>query len=127
MLERVVVDALIKRENLVAQREFHIDGVGFVDILTKDEIIEVKEAASWKHALGQVLAYSTSLPKTYRKRIHLFRRNGENIDAYEISVAERICRLFDVHLTHEGGSYIRYCNSVDRSLAWLDRFRFTAR
>lgn len=32
--------------------------VGFVDVVTDDRVIEVKQASSWKHALGQVLAYS---------------------------------------------------------------------
>jgi hypothetical protein len=34
---------------------------GIVDVLTPDMVIEVKRAENWKHALGQVLAYSTEL------------------------------------------------------------------
>lgn len=32
--------------------------VGIVDVMTPLQVIEVKIAASWKHALGQVLAYA---------------------------------------------------------------------
>ena len=127
MYESEVVKNLVARENLVAQKEFHLDGVGFVDILTKDQIIEVKEVGSWKHALGQVLAYSAALGGNREKRIHLFSRSGEIIDKNDVEVAKRICQRFGVTATWEGADYVRRAHAMDRRLASLDRFRFGAR
>lgn len=44
---------------------------GKIDVLTDDMIIEVKTAKSWKHALGQILAYSEEYPG-HRKAVCLF-------------------------------------------------------
>lgn len=44
---------------------------GFIDILTKKEIIEVKCMKNWKHAIGQILVYGEYYPD-HQKRIHLF-------------------------------------------------------
>ena len=35
---------------------------GKIDILTQTTIIEIKEASKYKHAIGQLLAYSTLYP-----------------------------------------------------------------
>lgn len=45
--------------------------VGNIDILTDTEIIEVKEAKSWKNAIGQLLTYGYYYPN-HQKRLHLF-------------------------------------------------------
>jgi hypothetical protein len=53
---------------------------GVVDLLTDDEVIEVKEAHLWKHALGQILAYKACFPK-HAARIHLFTNDqGASLD-----------------------------------------------
>jgi hypothetical protein len=44
---------------------------GKIDVLTPTMIIEVKTARSWKHALGQILAYSEEY-KSHKKVICLF-------------------------------------------------------
>ena len=44
---------------------------GRIDILTTQEVIEVKEAIDWKSAIGQVLVYATYYP-SHSPRIHLF-------------------------------------------------------
>lgn len=44
---------------------------GKIDVLTENMIIEVKTAKSWKHALGQILAYSEEYPG-HRKAVCLF-------------------------------------------------------
>jgi hypothetical protein len=44
---------------------------GYIDILTNDEIIEIKNGKSWKHAVGQILIYALEYPN-HKKRIHLF-------------------------------------------------------
>ena len=36
---------------------------GIVDVMTSTEVIEVKSSSNWKHALGQVLAYSLETGK----------------------------------------------------------------
>jgi hypothetical protein len=45
--------------------------VGYVDFLLPVAIVEVKGLAKWKHALGQVLAYSTFYPGR-AKVVHLY-------------------------------------------------------
>jgi len=44
---------------------------GKIDVLTASMIIEVKTARSWKHALGQILAYSEEY-KSHKKVVCLF-------------------------------------------------------
>lgn len=44
---------------------------GKIDVLTHDEVIEIKEVTQWKAALGQVLAYSAFYPN-HGARLHLF-------------------------------------------------------
>jgi hypothetical protein len=44
---------------------------GRIDIMTNNEIIEVKTAKYWKHALGQIKVYH-KLFKNKKMRIHLF-------------------------------------------------------
>lgn len=44
---------------------------GAIDILTDTEIIEVKKAKDWKHAIGQVLVYQLEYPD-HKARIHLY-------------------------------------------------------
>jgi hypothetical protein len=45
--------------------------IGQIDLLTSTEIIEIKNAKHWKHAVGQVLMYSNYYPR-HSRRIHLF-------------------------------------------------------
>ncbi|KAG5178589.1 FirrV-1-A34, partial [Tribonema minus] len=44
---------------------------GFADVVTATEVIEIKHWRTWKHALGQVLAYHAFMSDK-SKRIHLF-------------------------------------------------------
>ena len=44
---------------------------GFIDVLTSDKIIEVKQEHNWKHALGQIKCYGFYYP-TKEKWIYLF-------------------------------------------------------
>jgi len=45
--------------------------IGFIDVLTADKIIEVKQEHNWKHALGQVKCYGFYYPNK-EKWIYLF-------------------------------------------------------
>ena len=67
---------------------------GHIDVLTSSQIIEVKSANSWKHALGQILVYSFYYP-SHKKRIHLF---GETQESFLELVREH-CSRFDVEVT----------------------------
>jgi len=53
------------------QIEVELPDGGRIDILTATELIEVKAARNWRHALGQVLDYGKYYPY-HQKRIHLF-------------------------------------------------------
>ena len=74
-------------------------GVGFIDILTSSELIEVKKSSKWKNALGQVLAYSSSEEqfKDHKKRIHLFEEVSDN----DLEKIRQICDKFEVIVTKE--------------------------
>jgi hypothetical protein len=67
--------------------------VGYIDLLTADEIIEIKEGKYWKHAVGQILMYAVEYPH-HKKRIHLF-----NIDSCDL--IEEYCKLYDISVSYE--------------------------
>ena len=71
---------------------------GFIDIVTDTEIIEVKKASSYKHAVGQILFYSNDKRFVkHNKRIHLFNVK-DSIDIDEIS---KLCVKYDIIITTE--------------------------
>lgn len=52
------------------QKELELGGdieieskVGLIDLLTEEEIIEIKEGKNWKHAVGQLLMYAIEYPQ----------------------------------------------------------------
>lgn len=45
--------------------------VGFIDLLTDIELIEVKEVRRWMQGVGQLLVYGQDYPR-HQKRLHLF-------------------------------------------------------
>ncbi len=66
---------------------------GFIDILTDNEIIEIKNGKNWKDAVGQILIYSTSYPN-HIKRIHLFNiKKDKNI--------EKACEIYNILVTFD--------------------------
>jgi len=67
---------------------------GFIDLLTNDEVIEIKEVRKWKSALGQVLVYASLYPG-YKKRLHLF---GETDD---IDLITTKCQEFNTLVSIE--------------------------
>lgn len=67
---------------------------GYIDLLTADEVIEIKEISKWKSALGQVLVYGSCYP-TYRKRLHLFG------DIKGLEVIRSKCQEFNVIVSIE--------------------------
>lgn len=76
--------------------EVEVD-IGFIDLLTDDEIIEIKEYSKWKHAVGQILMYSLDFPY-HKKRIHLFNVKDDN---KEKLLLEMKCKKYDINITYE--------------------------
>ena len=71
--------------------------VGQIDILTPNEIIEVKNVRAWKAALGQVLIYGRQYP-SHSLRIHLFGAARSDMK----TLIESECSAFGVKVTWEG-------------------------
>ena len=69
---------------------------GRIDILTAREIVEVKTARNWKHALGQILVYGKHYPY-HQKRIHLY----GNISEDGLQQAKVSCQIHNVTVTRE--------------------------
>jgi len=66
---------------------------GYIDLLTKTEIIEIKNGMNWKHGLGQLCVYSEYFPE-HKKRLHLF----------ELEYNERInklCKKYNIEVSYE--------------------------
>ena len=66
---------------------------GDIDLLTKTEIIEIKNGMNWKHGLGQLCVYSEYFPE-HKKRLHLF----------DLEYNERInelCKKYNIEVTYE--------------------------
>jgi hypothetical protein len=67
---------------------------GFIDVLTVDKIIEVKQEHNWKHALGQVKCYGFYYPNK-EKWIYLFDCKYTNKD-----IINNICKFEDVFVKY---------------------------
>ncbi len=80
----------VLRTRLSAEIEVKTD-VGSIDLLTESDIIELKEASKWKHALGQILSYGIFYPQK-QKKIILF-GDIDNID-----LIRSVCSKFDVNV-----------------------------
>ncbi|OCQ99617.1 hypothetical protein BCD64_10785 [Nostoc sp. MBR 210] len=68
--------------------------VGIADLITQDEVIEVKNIQNWKHAVGQIFAYwyylslnSNLENKNLIPRVHLFGGNGIDDDRVKLCQA----------------------------------------
>ncbi len=92
-VERQIRDRL--QSELGGQSEVST-AVGRIDLLTKDEVIEIKNIRYWKGALGQILAYSAFFPE-HSKRIHLFGR----LDLAKLALAIKTCSEFGITVTFE--------------------------
>ncbi|CAM9824491.1 unnamed protein product, partial [Ectocarpus sp. 13 AM-2016] len=74
--------------------------VGFIDVLSDTEVIEVKHYTLWKHGLGQVLSYQRHYPHL-AKRLHLFAQiECKDTDKY-LEKAKSTCDSFAVKVTFE--------------------------
>lgn len=68
--------------------------IGYIDIMTDHQIIEVKRVRKWKWALGQILVYGLYHPN-HEKRIHLFGRCKES----KLEMIKEHCANFNVVVT----------------------------
>ena len=71
--------------------------VGFIDVLTDTEVIEIKRAHKWKHAVGQVICYGNYYPDL-QKRIHLF---GIDVDDPMLMSVREVCQKNNIRVTIE--------------------------
>lgn len=62
---------------------------GYIDVFTKDEVIEIKHYKNWKNGVGQVKAYGEYHP-SHKKRLHLFAHEGEKASKY-FEMATKLC------------------------------------
>jgi hypothetical protein len=69
--------------------------IGRIDVLTEDEIIEVKKITDWKAALGQILIYSGFYPE-HRKLIYLY---GSAKELKKLPDIETACLSFNILVT----------------------------
>ena len=90
---------LIVRDALAAQLKGQTEvpcKTGFVDVLTKQELIEVKAIKDWKGAIGQALVYACEFPSK-KPRIHLF---GEASTEYKQMIVS-FCSQLNVAVSFE--------------------------
>lgn len=78
LCELIVSKSDLKEQEIQEKMSKELNGikelktpVGFIDLLTKDKIIEIKEFTNWKCALGQILSYGEFYPEQ-QKIIVLF-------------------------------------------------------
>ncbi|KAK3249529.1 hypothetical protein CYMTET_41041 [Cymbomonas tetramitiformis] len=106
ILEKHVRDALAKSLN--GTTEVAVDA-GRVDVVTDDEIIEVKHVVAWKHAYGQVKSYMTCIGARRYGRIHLFGTKTE-IDRRSLLIEATLAEIDStVRVTYE------YLSVTDRT------------
>jgi hypothetical protein len=95
--EKIVQEKLALELN--GQMEVEVK-LGRIDILTADEIIEVKTYDDWKGAVGQIIVYGYFFPK-HRKRIHLFGVDPYTQDKYQLPDIKKILSTQNITLTVE--------------------------
>ena len=74
--------------------EVTVPGIGRIDVLTDDRVIEVKNIQTWKGGLGQVLSYSEFYPN-HTPTLALTPNSKSN---YSPELIEKICNKFGVEV-----------------------------
>jgi hypothetical protein len=95
-IEKKIQAKLAKKYNADVEIETE---VGMIDMLTNTEIIEIKVASKWKHALGQIISYGEFYP-SHKKKIILFGKVEVNIETIK-----KICIKFDVEVELHENDY----------------------
>jgi hypothetical protein len=70
---------------------------GYIDLLTSDSIIEIKNFYNWKYALGQILAYSNFYTE-HKKVIYFFKEDEEEYDEKVIKIIKNIYEKYDINI-----------------------------
>lgn len=94
MIEKEIQKRLQNR--IGGHREVPTTG-GYIDLLTDDEIIEVKTVKKWKDGVGQLMVYSGYFPSR-KLRLHLF---GKCHRSYESCIISNCTRL-GIEVSFEG-------------------------
>ena len=71
--------------------------IGFADIVSDTEIIEIKVWKRYREAIGQLLTYSVFFPNK-QKRLHFF---GHKPDDETLEAINEICVKYNISLTYE--------------------------
>lgn len=95
-------------DHLFGEREVQTPS-GFIDVLTNEYIIEVKNCIDWKYAIGQLLVYSAYYPSR-TKMLYIF---GEETEKYR--------KLIDYHCSNLGIE-AKYSNDVNDT-EWLLHYK----
>ena len=77
--------------------EVQCGDAGLADLVTASQVIEIKAVRQWKHAIGQVLAYTSELNGSRAPRIHLFGPEQECMHLND--VVERTCASLCIIVT----------------------------
>lgn len=107
-VEREVRDRLALKLNGTIEVEAEH---GPIDLVTHDEVIEVKSAKNYLHALGQVLGHSEAFPSKGR-RIHLFGSTSEVLGV--LDKAAELCAKHDVIVSYE---YIQELDDYEQNVS----------
>jgi hypothetical protein len=78
----------LEKISLFEARETMNPKIGYVDILTDLEVIEVKAANRWKEAVGQIMVYRLFYPN-HAPRIHLFFRKKTEKSRRQLPASKR--------------------------------------
>jgi hypothetical protein len=71
---------------------------GYIDLLTDDKLIEIKEISNWKHAIGQVISYGYFYPNK-QMHIYLFDIDDEVQDENTIQTIKRVCEACNIQVS----------------------------
>ena len=82
------------------KREVVLPNKRRIDLLTDQELIEVKYAKNWSKAIEQLQDYSRFYPRK-RKRLHLFGLGSVKDPRAVFEAAQNVCNSLGIKLTWE--------------------------
>lgn len=104
--EHEIRDALSRRLGVKTMTEV-LTPAGSIDVLSENEVIEVKHYRSWKSGVGQVMAYGHYHP-SHKKRLHLFAQKGDTRASKYLQLATPMCSANGIDVTFEEVWYTKY-------------------
>ena len=82
------------------KREVVLPNKRRIDLLTSDELIEIKQAKKWVEAIAQIQDYSRFYPN-HQKRLHIFGLHSVNNPRTVLESAINVCNALNISLTWE--------------------------